>query len=246
MSVSQEANNRKRALRAALDDLEELVEEERVDQGAYLKLSKRLKEAHDAENDAEDKVTDSVRTGLCIEYAVQNPSTLRFAPDDVETREVSFVSDLLLARQKEDEITTEGMRSAGMARAKVKRVVAEHTHQWKKYLIEEYLYPAKFCGCDTGPDAEVDDLASHMRLTGMEVLLDTSEVEFGHAISKYLEDEVRPYWTPCDMSMLWNEDGNIDTSSTRLARISNRYPDVVRGWAARCANGECERCKSAE
>ena len=212
------ASGRKRALHAAVELLAGFVEENRVDEGVYTRMCKVLKDAHDAP----DLRRDENRTQLAIEYAVQSPPTLVYAPGDVDVRSKGFLCALLASRRAydaegddEDEDVYDGISFA----------------TWCKQTVAFYLYDADFTHQDEDYVYSSDNV---FRTDAIEMLLQVSERYFGDDVRAYLMDDLAEAWAPCDM---------LDESTTkRLQRLSRRYPRVLKAWMERCDAEACPRC----
>lgn len=90
------ARKRKLPFRQAADDamdcLDDLAESGEVTSNAYNVLAKKLKDVHDSVDSGKTPVIENV----VMEYAMQEPSTLVFAPSSVQTWSPVFVRTLVL------------------------------------------------------------------------------------------------------------------------------------------------------
>lgn len=234
----------KRKLRDALDALEELTDNSQVTEGAYMKLAKALKVAHDARDEQDEDQVLVQREQVVIEYAIKDPGTLSLAPDDIEINETAFVRRLIEQRMDEDEIEVARWRQED--RQAIEDLLHAQFLVWKRHVVKAYLGSPGFCYKSQDADSGgVDDHASHMRIAGMEALLESSFDTFEAPVRKYLEGELSPHWSACDMVVTFSGlDGDgSDDSFSRLKTQRTRYPEVFSGWFKRCEEGKCQRCR---
>lgn len=129
-------SNVKRRCTDALDTLEQLAERGDVNEHALVKLAKKLKMVHDADETRELKI----QRDIVVEYAILEPTTLGFAPDAVETFRIGFVN--LLIRRKRESIETDQERHLKRAGEEDARYFAKHDTRmtdWISRVVEFYV-----------------------------------------------------------------------------------------------------------
>lgn len=202
----------KRRCGELLETIEQLAEDGSVNEQALLQLSKKLKAVHDADSMRELKI----RRDLAVEYAINVPHSLGYAPDDVDWFSTKFVN-LLVRRKRQSYEKNRKPGLSGKELADALESESARMTQWLANLVDFFL-----------GDGEDDCMIRN----AAEMLLEADSDTFEAPIKFHLETEV-----VCDVEDIYADHPDELDWLLELAPSLSEWACKRESEASRAANG---------